>query len=313
MNPPCSILVLRAGALGDFILTMPALMSLRQAYPQARLELRAHPERTALAQAAGLVDCGRDINAAEMAELFLPQDLPANLAAYFHRFDRIICFLADRDRILRRHFCALGIRNFTMIPPRPDLAPDGRPAGSQITTRTRTRHVADIWRTAAAAAAPAACVQPYLHRLSGGAPVCLLHPGSGSPLKNWPLAGFMALADTLQRHDLKPVFILGEAETDMLPALRDKWPVIWQPSLLMAAGILTAATRYVGNDSGISHLSAILGAPTVALFGPTDPAVWGPRGRQVHIIRGKTGGAIENIGLAEVLEKIINCGSEKTM
>ncbi|MCA1809792.1 MAG: hypothetical protein LC725_10145, partial [Lentisphaerae bacterium] len=64
MNPPCSILVLRAGALGDFILTMPALMSLRQAYPQARLELRAHPERTALAQAAGLVDCGRDINAA---------------------------------------------------------------------------------------------------------------------------------------------------------------------------------------------------------------------------------------------------------
>jgi ADP-heptose:LPS heptosyltransferase len=41
---------------------------------------------------------------------------------------------------------------------------------------------------------------------------------------------------------------------------------------------------YIGNDSGISHLAAAAGAPVVALFGPTDPAVWAPRGPRVRIL-----------------------------
>ncbi len=51
---------------------------------------------------------------------------------------------------------------------------------------------------------------------------------------------------------------------------------------------LSGAALYIGNDSGITHLAAAVGVPTLALFGPTDPAVWGPRGEQVSILRNAT-------------------------
>jgi ADP-heptose:LPS heptosyltransferase len=51
------------------------------------------------------------------------------------------------------------------------------------------------------------------------------------------------------------------------------------------AGWLARARLYIGNDSGITHLAAAVGTPVLALFGPTDPAVWGPRGRNVRIAK----------------------------
>jgi ADP-heptose:LPS heptosyltransferase len=62
-------------------------------------------------------------------------------------------------------------------------------------------------------------------------------------------------------------------------------PIVSQPDLVGLAALLTTAGAYVGNDSGVTHLAAAVGAPVVALFGPTDVDVWGPRGRNVSIIR----------------------------
>jgi ADP-heptose:LPS heptosyltransferase len=86
--------------------------------------------------------------------------------------------------------------------------------------------------------------------------------------------------------------------------------------LVHLAAVLKASIAYLGNDSGITHLAASLGFPTVALFGPTNPTVWGPRGPGVRIIYGKNlsslfsaeGGSessrhgLEAIKLEEVIE-----------
>ena len=63
---------------------------------------------------------------------------------------------------------------------------------------------------------------------------------------------------------------------------------------------LATARVYFGNDSGITHLAAAVGTPVVAIFGASDPAIWGPRGERVKIVSG----AFENISVDEVLRAV---------
>jgi hypothetical protein len=106
----------------------------------------------------------------------------------------------------------------------------------------------------------------------------IIHPFSGSPRKNWPLDRFRALADRLPL----PVEWSAGPEEDLKEARRFS-------DLYELACHLAGARVYVGNDSGITHLAAAVGTPVVAVFGPTDPAVWGPRGRRVQTMRQSEG------------------------
>ena len=54
--------------------------------------------------------------------------------------------------------------------------------------------------------------------------------------------------------------------------------------ILMLAGVIQRSRVYLGNDSGVTHLAAAVGTPTLALFGPTSPAVWAPRGEHVGVL-----------------------------
>jgi ADP-heptose:LPS heptosyltransferase len=116
-----------------------------------------------------------------------------------------------------------------------------------------------------------------------------IHPGSGSPRKNWPLERFVQVARLVeQRGVLRPLFLLGEAEGGMDAQLSRLCPglsCLKGAELLELAGTLSHCRGYVGNDSGVTHLAAALGVPVVAIFGPTDPAVWAPRGAQVRVVR----------------------------
>ena len=121
--------------------------------------------------------------------------------------------------------------------------------------------------------------------------VVSLHPGSGSSRKNWPVEQFARLADRVQRSmSAQPLFILGEADAAaarVLSRLAPAVPVLANRAVKEVASVLAASRGYVGNDSGITHLAAALGVPVVALFGPTDAAMWGPRGAQVGILQGR--------------------------
>lgn len=126
-----------------------------------------------------------------------------------------------------------------------------------------------------------------------------LHPGSGSPAKNWPAGRFLEMA---RRWTGGQAFLLalGPAEIEAgFPAPPEALVASDWPSRILAAAF-SRAGLYVGNDSGPSHLAAAAGAPTLALFGPTDPGLWRPVGRRVRVLRAP-GGRLDALGVEDVL------------
>jgi ADP-heptose:LPS heptosyltransferase len=118
----------------------------------------------------------------------------------------------------------------------------------------------------------------------------VIHPGSGSAAKCWPIDNFAALIETLETQlSVRTVIVTGYADTAIGASLRalihtakplvaENWP------LLPTASLIGQAAVFVGHDSGLTHLAAALGRPTVAIFGPTDSEVWGPRGDHVTVL-----------------------------
>jgi ADP-heptose:LPS heptosyltransferase len=117
----------------------------------------------------------------------------------------------------------------------------------------------------------------------------VIHPFSGSKGKNWPLPNYEALASRINRAKIE--WTAGPEEV-LRRATRFE-------NLAGLASWLRGARLYIGNDSGITHLAAAVGVPTLALFGPTDPARWAPRGENVTLLRNNP---IEDLSVASVLE-----------
>ena len=110
-----------------------------------------------------------------------------------------------------------------------------------------------------------------------------VHPGSGSPRKNWPAERFAALAG---RERAPWLLVHGPADDAAVSVLGDVPGAVVARDLPLRAlaSLLARAGAYVGNDSGITHLAAAAGAPTVALFGATDPDTWAPIGPRVTVV-----------------------------
>jgi ADP-heptose:LPS heptosyltransferase len=143
-----------------------------------------------------------------------------------------------------------------------------------------------------------AAARAWLDRLPR--PFVAVHAGSGSPRKNWPAARFASVARTLAGGE-PFLWVEGPADPPTEPSALDipTWVPARSLPLRTLAALLAQASLYVGNDSGISHLSAAAGAPTVALFGPTDPAQWAPIGRSVRALRADSG-RLEDLTVEQV-------------
>jgi len=119
----------------------------------------------------------------------------------------------------------------------------------------------------------------------------VLHPGSGSAKKNWPVEKFAALARWLVDELALPLVVVrGEADERVvgnLSAALVPRPVTLATGLKLVelAGVLERCAVFAGNDSGITHLAAAVGAPTVALFGPASVPIWEPRGDRVRVVQ----------------------------
>ena len=116
----------------------------------------------------------------------------------------------------------------------------------------------------------------------------MLHPGAGSRRKRWPMTNFLEVEAMLKSDGLKPAFIVGPAEEDLIDSLQHPERTVYAlTDLLDLRELLKSAGGYIGNDSGASHLAAFLGLPAVVIFGPADPKRWAPVGRNVEIVRPK--------------------------
>lgn len=276
MSPPANnkILVIRGGAIGDFILTLPVLAALRAQFPETRLELLGYPHIAQLARSGNLVDAVHSIDARPLAGFFARRgQLNSNLADFFSSFPIIISYLYDPDGIFQENIARVSKAQFIAGPHRPDER-----AGIHATetflrplTRLAIFDADPVPRLKAASAKPE--------------PVLALHPGSGSEKKNWPEPKWRELIQQLAGSRI--LLVGGEAEEGRLERLAEIARCELARSLPLAdlATRLSACAGFVGHDSGISHLAAALGVPSIVLWGDTNEAVWKPLG-DVTLLKG---------------------------
>ncbi len=283
MNPyQGRILVIRGGAIGDFILTLPAIAALRQQFPHAYLEVLGYTHIVQLAVAGGLVNHARSIDARPLAGFFARNgELAEELRDYFSEFDVIVSYLYDPDDIFRTNIARCSPAQFIAGPHRPDEAAHVHAA--QV-------YLKPLERLAIFEADPvprlslANLTTPTLHQLC-------LHPGSGSERKNWPEERWAQLLQWLvdsTRLDL--LLVGGEAEGERLQRLAAALPpartrVAQSLPLPELARTLARCAGFIGHDSGISHLASALGLRGIVLWGDTVEAIWRPLGDRVVVLR----------------------------
>jgi len=284
------VLVIRGGAIGDFILTLPVLAALRQQFPSARLEVLGYPHIAQLAIAGGLADDVRSIEARPLARFFARNaPLDPALQSYFAGFPIILSYLYDPDDIFRENVqrCAPG--QFIGCPHRPDNE-QGRHATDVFLEPLKRLAIFD------ADPVPQLRISSSPAQATAARPATLvLHPGSGSERKNWPLTNWISLAKQLTAETGHALLLVGgEAESDklarmtaVLPAERVELASGWPLTKLAAR--LAECTAFIGHDSGITHLAAALRLRILALWGDTPEAIWRPRGEHVTVLRHAAG------------------------
>lgn len=315
------IVVVRAGALGDVTLTLPAIRGLRRQYPQARVEVIGY---RALWEVAGrLVDQRVSIERPALAGL-LTGEASSELLAWLRGQSNapsdaplpVDLAIAWTKRDPSPIFKAAGIGNIVHASPFPPpgvhaatwyLQSLGLPAapgdGSLLSLSSEERHAG----------------QQALREQGLGRPI-ILHPGAGAGWKRWPARRFGTVARTLRERGHDVALVDGPADGEAVEATLEHsgpLPVIRSGSIRHLAGILSQARLFVGNDSGVTHLAAAAGTPTIALFGPTDPASWAPIGN-TRVLRACTAtttwqgqlrlcesaGCMEGIGVQDVLAEV---------
>lgn len=257
------LLLIRPGAIGDCILSLPALEFLRAKYTEVWTPAPVVPLIRFADRVRSIASTGLDL-------LGLPGvTAPDSLLARLREFDSIVSWYGSNRPDFRQYVEALHLP-FRFFPA---LPPDGEFV-----------HAADFFLRQAGVSSTAV---PHIEVPAGErSNFAAIHPFSGSPRKNWPMDRFQQVAARL------PIPVKWSAgPSEALPG------AIRFEDLYDLACWLATASLYIGNDSGITHLAAAVGTPTIALFGPTDPRVWAPRGQNVRIVHGD----LPDIGVDQIL------------
>jgi len=122
-----------------------------------------------------------------------------------------------------------------------------------------------------------------------GKPWVMIHPTARYPFKAWPPERFACLSDCLAENDLPVVLVGNQADQKTAHLIQNKaqlcpCSLVGQTTFLELAALMKHCALFVGNDSGPMHLAAAVGCPVLALFGPSNPYVWGPKGNRVSVI-----------------------------
>ena len=292
------ILVIRGGAIGDFILTLPAISALRRQFPEAHLEILGYPHIAQLALAAGVVNRVQPIEARGLAGFFARNgDLAEELVDYFSEFDVILSFLYDPDRIFQENVARCTAAQFIGGPHRADDSA-AIPAAKVYLKPLERLAVFD------ADAVP----RIQLSKPASPSHQLALHPGSGSSLKNWPEAKWSEFLLSLKcSTDYQFLLIGGEAEGDRLKRLSEifelnsaRLKIAQSLPLVELAELLQNCKWFIGHDSGISHLAAAVGIPGLILWGHSSYEVWRPPSMKMRILQHPT--SLEDMPVEAVIE-----------
>ena len=317
-RPPRRILVVKVDHLGDAITAIPALRALRDAYPEATIDLVLSPSVAPLFHRTPLANRVLSYESPVFRRNGAPPD---GSAAPLHevvreRYDTIVELRGDRNTLALafrtgavRRVDRGTVRLRDWIGRRLFASRRARPPLHEVETNFAI--VEPLLRDAGAAAASSASAPgpiPEIHvtaeadrsmraalesaGLDPAAPFIALHPGAAWRPRAWRAERFAELADRLAASHKLPFVVVGlAAERDIERAMRAavrEARVAWLfgvLSLSEIAALLRASRLFIGNDSGLAHLAAACGTPVIALFGPQDPrrfAPWSTRTRTLH-------------------------------
>jgi heptosyltransferase-2 len=312
------ILFIRGGALGDFIVTLPTLRLLRQRWPDAHIEVLGHPRLSEIALQRYYLNAIRSVDRGPLSAFFTPRAVldPAWMD-YIGSFDLVLSYFYDPDGLFQLNLerCKPG-RILTHSPRVPEdfLRPAARhfagmvePLGLALADDAAS----DLFPSPEDAAAAAA----FLTGLKPGTRLVAIHPGSGGEAKNWPRESWAELGRRLSAvtPDLALLLVEGEADAEPAQFLIEAWknvPYVRArelPLTILAALFGKKETAlFLGHDSGITHLAAASrrDLPVIALFGPTDPAVWAPPRAGVRVLRGTP--TLKNISVEDVFQAALS-------
>jgi ADP-heptose:LPS heptosyltransferase len=296
-----NVLILHTGALGDFVLCWPLVLALGRIHPQSRIIVVTQASKGALAERALRVESA-DIEHGWHG-LFAVADANASIdprvAMLIDGAHAIYSFLSDAGDTFAKNLAA--------------RAPEAKIVSLRTIPPDGWNQHASQWLLEQLAAHPAvkSAVEQILRSVaSRGIGTgrshdgdVVVHPGSGSPEKCWPLQRFVELIERLRRARRDVRVLLGEVELERFSGVEIKslesLATVRKPAnYLELYNELRSAAELVANDSGPGHLGAIVGVPTLALFGPaSDPAVWKPLGPHVSTLREET---MEKLTVAKV-------------
>ena len=307
------ILIIRGGAIGDFVLTLPALRLVREAFAHCELTLLGYRHILSLAEQRYYADFARSIEYGPMSRFFIPNaELDPELEEFFGGFNQVVSYLFDPDQFFENNVRRCGVKHYLRADPR--VRED----------RHAVEHLASpLERLALYLNDPAPQLFPNTHdaaeaaqKLDGlSGPLLSVHIGSGGARKNWPLERWTTLLQNAAELTPVPIILLigGEADRERLAAL--KRPDHLQIRLLQdlplptLGAVLQRVRLHVGHDTGISHIAAAVGAKCLLLFGPTDPEVWAPKNPAVEVVRAPAGRdadfSMEGLELDKVWQRVL--------
>jgi len=288
-------------------MTLPAVGALRERWPEAHIEILGYPHIIELARGRYYADAVRSIEAKPMAGFFIPNSvLDPGLMEYFGSFNLVISYLFDPDSLFANNVRRCGVKQVIEASPRPTTLHAAQHYCKPL--ESLAIYVESPQSKLYPSEADRATAAQFLQRM-GRERIAALHPGSGSTKKNWPVEKFAALARWLADEMAAQLLVVkGEADEQAVSAFlahlqrgrpsptggRDVGRASELPShIALASGlklpelaaVLERCALFIGNDSGVTHLAAAVGTPTVALFGPASSPIWEPRGERVRVVR----------------------------
>lgn len=284
-----NILLFHQGALGDFVVTWPLALGLGRAFAQSRIFYATSGQKGALAEKALRVECA-DVESGWHHLFSNDPKLPEAAQRLLTSAQCVIGFVGDAETAWSRNVKAMApgatLITISTTPPA-DFAGHitdhmlGQLKGWPIVEASMSQMLRSV------------AVRGLGYPRAPRGPI-VLHPGAGSAAKCWPVERFLELTRRLKADGVDVEVLLGEVELERWPASQvkafgDSAVVRTPATLTLLLECLARASAYIGNDSGPGHLAAILGVPTVSIFGPRDPARWKPLGPRVCVVTGDWG------------------------
>jgi ADP-heptose:LPS heptosyltransferase len=284
------IAVVRLRSLGDCVLTTPALDILKRSRPDLHLAVVVEDRFRALFEDNPDVD----------------EILPPRLSALRQWRPRLVLNLHGGTRSAWMTALSGAPHRAGFAHFRHQWAYNAHiPRAQEILGVERTVHTAEHLASAMSWLGAAQCeIPPAKLRAARGAagshpPCAVIHAVAATPAKTWHADGFLAVARRIREMGMDPVFI-GAAADDLSPF--SAYRTLQGAPLAEIKALLAGASLFVGNDSGPAHMAAAFGVPVVAIFGESNPAIWGPWRTLSEVVTAP--GGISQVQTSQVLDAL---------